>query len=64
MLLLIKPINLPPKKTDYLFIDLFAFIDFDLTSPKGIIMLKINGRDANYTDKIKSGDMIEIYWQT
>ncbi|MGI6122692.1 MAG: cell division FtsA domain-containing protein [Acetivibrionales bacterium] len=59
-----KPINLPPKKTDYLFIDLFAFIDFDLTSPKGIIMLKINGRDANYTDKIKSGDMIEIYWQT
>ena len=58
-----KPVNLPPKKTDYLFIDLFNFIDFDLTSPKGIIMLKINGKDANYTDKIKSGDKIDIFWQ-
>ncbi|NLE25972.1 MAG: cell division protein FtsA [Clostridiaceae bacterium] len=58
-----KCVNLPPKKTDYLFIDLFNFIDFDLTSPKGIIMLKINGNDANYTDKIKSGDKIKIYWQ-
>ncbi len=57
-----KPINLPPKKTDYLFIDVFNYIDFDLTSPKGIIMLKLNGKDANYTDSIKSGDTIDIFW--
>ncbi|NLL95758.1 MAG: cell division protein FtsA [Clostridiaceae bacterium] len=57
-----KSINLPPKKTDYLFIDVFNHIDFDLTSPKGIIMLKLNGKDANFTDHIKSGDNIEIYW--
>lgn len=57
-----KPVNLPPKKADYLFIDVFNHIDFDLTSPKGIIMLKLNGKDANYTDPIKSGDNIEIYW--
>jgi cell division protein FtsA len=58
-----EPVNLPPKKTDYLFIDLFNFIDFDLTSPKGIIMLRLNGKDANYTDKIKSGDKIDIFWR-
>ncbi|HHU90374.1 MAG TPA: cell division protein FtsA [Clostridiaceae bacterium] len=58
-----KSINLPPKNTDYLFIDLFNFIDFDLTMPKGILMLKLNENDANYTDKIRSGDRIKIYWQ-
>lgn len=58
-----KPVNLPPKNTDYLFVDIFNFIEFDLTTPKGIIMLKLNGRNANYTDKIKSGDRIDIYWQ-
>ncbi|HHW23540.1 MAG TPA: cell division protein FtsA [Clostridiaceae bacterium] len=57
-----KSVNLPPKKTDYLFIDVFNHIDFDLTSPKGILMLKLNGNDANFTDRIKSGDIIEIYW--
>lgn len=58
-----KSVNLPPKKTDYLFIDLFNHTDFDLTTPKGIIMLRLNGKDANYTDKIKSGDVIEIFWK-
>jgi len=58
-----KPVNLPPKNTDYLFVDIFNFIDFDLTTPKGIIMLKLNGKDASFTDKIKSGDRIDIYWQ-
>jgi len=58
-----KPVNLPPKNTDYLFVDIFNFIDFDLTTPKGIIILKLNGKDAGYTDKIKSGDRIDIYWK-
>ena len=56
-------VNLPPKQVDYLFIDLFNYIDFDLTSPKGMITLRLNGKDANYTDKIKAGDEIEIFWK-
>lgn len=56
-------VQLPPKSTQYLFIDVFNHIDFDLTTPKGIIMLKLNGKDANYTDIIKSGDLIDIYWR-
>ncbi|NMA65744.1 MAG: cell division protein FtsA [Clostridiaceae bacterium] len=58
-----KLITLPPKTTNYIFIDIFNFVDFDLTSPKGIIKLKLNGKEANYTDLIKTGDVIEIYWE-
>ena len=58
-----KPINLPPKSTGYMFIDIFNYIDFDLTAPEGIIALKLNGNDANYTDMIKAGDLIDIYWK-
>ncbi|MCX7773305.1 MAG: rod shape-determining protein, partial [Clostridia bacterium] len=58
-----KPVNLPPKSTEYMFIDIFTHIDFDLTTPKGVIMLRLNGKEANYTDIIKSGDRIDIYWR-
>jgi cell division protein FtsA len=58
-----KKLVLPPKATNYLFIDLFNHIDFDLTNPRGVIQLKLNGRDANYTDIIKTGDVIDIYWR-
>ncbi|MDF2987780.1 MAG: actin-like ATPase involved in cell division [Eubacterium sp.] len=47
----------------YIFVDVFNYINFDLTSPKGNIVLKLNGRLANFTDSILSGDIIEIYWE-
>lgn len=47
----------------YIFVDVFSYINFDLTSPKGNIVLKLNGRVANFTDSIVPGDMIEIYWE-
>lgn len=56
-------ITIPPKNTEYLFIDVFNYIDFDITVPRGIIQLRINGKKANYTDIIKSGDLIDIYWE-
>ncbi len=56
-------VNIPPKNTDYLFLDVFNYIDFDITAAKGIIQLRINGKKANYTDIIKSGDLIDIYWE-
>ena len=58
-----KKVALPPKTGQYLFIDTFNHIDFDLTDPKGTIKLKLNGSDAGYTDVIKSGDVIDIYWR-
>jgi len=47
----------------YIFVDIFSYIKFDLTTPKGNIVLKLNGRPANFTDGIQYGDLIEIYWE-
>ncbi|EMS73461.1 cell division protein FtsA [Ruminiclostridium cellobioparum] len=47
----------------YIFVDVFSYIDFDLTSPKGNIILKLNGKVANFTDSIVPGDVIEIFWE-
>lgn len=51
------------EKRQYIFVDVFSHINFDLSSPKGNIVLKLNGRPANFTDNISSGDFIEIYWE-
>lgn len=47
----------------YIFVDVFSYINFDLTLPKGNIVLKLNGRLANFTDSVMPGDIIEIYWE-
>ncbi|MHB8066020.1 MAG: cell division protein FtsA [Ruminiclostridium sp.] len=47
----------------YIFVDIFSYIDFDLTTTKGNIILKLNGRPANFTDNIQLGDDIEIFWE-
>ncbi len=51
------------NKSHYIFVDIFNYISFDLTRPQGAIVLRLNGQQAAFTDTIKSGDMIEIYWQ-
>ena len=56
-------ILLPKKEGRIIFVDIFNHIDFDLSQPKGTIMLKLNGRDAGYTDTINEGDVIDIYWR-
>ena len=51
------------ENKQYIFVDIFNYINFDLSVPKGNIILKLNGSQANFTDKISSGDNIEIYWE-
>ena len=50
-------------KNDYVIVDIFNYIDFDLTVPKGNIVITINGQKCAYTDGIKDGDIIEVYWE-
>ncbi|MDS0525768.1 rod shape-determining protein [Clostridium sp. SHJSY1] len=50
-------------KEDYIFVDIFTNINFDLTVPKGIIELILNGKPAAYTDKLTEGDQIEVSWK-
>jgi len=49
-------------KLQYIIVDIFDYIDFDLTIPKGIINLNLNGENSSYTAKIKDGDIIEVFW--
>jgi len=57
-----KTILLKGEKTQYIFVDIFNFIDFDLSKPQGNIVLRLNGKPAAFTDIIKPGDIIDIYW--
>ncbi len=51
-------------KADYIFVDIFSFIEFDLRDPAGRdIVTKLNGRPAGYMESLKAGDVIEIYWK-
>jgi len=58
-----RTIILDDDRTQYIFVDIFNHIDFDLTKPQGTIVLKLNGQQAAFTDVIHSGDIIEIYWK-
>lgn len=51
-------------KSEYVFVDIFDYIDFDLSSPKGkdLVMTHNNIR-AGHLDPIKEGDVIEVYWK-
>lgn len=52
-------------KVNYVFVDVFSFIDFDLSAPAGrAIVTRLNGRNAEYMEPLKTGDVLEIYWET
>ncbi|MBQ6806587.1 MAG: rod shape-determining protein [Lachnospiraceae bacterium] len=58
-----NPIRLEGKG-EYVFVDVFQYIDFDLSSPQGTgIVTDLNGRPAQYMEPIRSGDVIQIYWK-
>lgn len=51
-------------KKDYIYVDVFDSIDFDLSTPKGKrVVTNINGRKAEYTEQLHNGDSLEIYWE-
>lgn len=57
-----KTVILKGNKAQYIFVDIFSYIDFDISRPQGNIVLRLNGRQAAFTDEIRSGDVIEIFW--
>lgn len=51
-------------KDDYVFVDVFDFIDFDLSKPQGKSVVTIhNGKPAQYMDPLNEGDRLEICWK-
>lgn len=50
-------------KDQYLFVDIFDYIDFDLTNSNGRgIVTTVNGRAAEYMEPIYDNDIIKVYW--
>ncbi|TCO79510.1 cell division protein FtsA [Marinisporobacter balticus] len=56
-------VDIPKKERPLIFVDIFDYFDFDRTKVKGNLFMQLNGEKINYTDTIKDGDKIEIYWQ-
>lgn len=51
-------------KPEYVFIDVFDYIDFDLSDSRGrAIITQVNDRDAFYTQTLHEGDGIVIRWE-
>lgn len=50
-------------KDKYIFIDVFDFIDFDLTRAKGNLVLMLNDKKAGFYDVLSKDDIIKIYWE-
>lgn len=51
-------------KENYIFVDIFDFISFDLTKQDGkSIVTTVNGQEAQYMQPLHDGDRIEIYWK-
>lgn len=58
-----KRVVLNDGRTQYIFVDIFNYINLDISTIRGNITLRLNGREAAFTDIIKPGDSIDIYWE-
>ena len=51
-------------KDEYIFVDIFDRITFDLQAGKGrAIATLLNGRNAQFSELLHDGDKIELYWK-
>ncbi len=51
-------------KKAYTFVDVFDFYPFDLTKAGGTeLITNINGIKADFTDTLKEGDTVDLYWK-
>ena len=51
-------------KDKYVFVDVFDAIDFDTRDSRGrAIVTLLNGERCGYSDRLKVGDKIDIYWK-
>ncbi|MBE6081634.1 cell division protein FtsA [Sporanaerobacter sp. PP17-6a] len=51
------------NKSEFVFVDIFDYIDFDLKNPQGRLILKLNNKTPEYMERLKDGDHIELYWE-
>lgn len=59
-----EEMKLEHNKEYLVFIDIFNYIDIDLSKPKGKLILNVNGVKADYYQRLFNGDNIEAFWKT
>lgn len=61
-----KPMVLPPKSdgSPYYLMEMLELSGIDLGHPTGEIILRVNGIDGLFLDELKSGDDVEIYFNS
>ena len=58
-----KPVVLRGKSS-YVFVDILDFYPFDVTVAHGeTVVMQINGERAEFTTKVNTGDIIDLYWK-
>ncbi len=51
-------------KSSYIFVDILDYYPFDTSKAGGKeVIMTINGNPATFTDAIKDGDIIDLYWK-
>ncbi len=51
-------------RKDYIFVDIFNVIDFDIHASAGrAVVTTINGQRCGYTDQLHDGDRVDVYWK-
>ena len=59
-----EEVTIPAKSKRAIFVDVFDVYPFDMSKVGGKrLITRINGQDKNFTDPLKEGDSVEIYWQ-
>lgn len=59
-----EEITIPAKSKGAIFVDVFDVYPFDMSKVGGKrLITRINGVDKNFTDALREGDSVEIYWQ-
>lgn len=51
------------NRTSFIFVDIFDYIDIDLSKSRGELILNVNGIKAEFTQELKDGDKLDVYWK-
>lgn len=51
------------SKDKFVFVDLFDYIDIDLSRTQGELILKVNGESADYMMELHNGDKVDARWE-
>lgn len=58
-----EQVHVKDRTREMVFVDIFEYIEFDTSKPRGVLYLTLNGTKANYTERLKTGDVIEVMWK-